>query len=166
MIGVVKAYTTRVGGGPFPTELHNEIGQHIRDVGREYGTVTGRPRRCGWFDAVAAAYGARISGVDALAVMLLDVLCQLDEVKICTAYEIDGGQTTDFPSHVEDLARARPVYRTLPGWKSDISQVRRLADFPKPARAYLEVLSELIGKPVEIVSVGPDREQTIFRGKA
>jgi adenylosuccinate synthase len=165
MIGVVKAYTTRVGGGPFPTELDNEIGQHIRDVGREYGTVTGRPRRCGWFDAVAAAYGARISGVDSLAVMLLDVLCQLDEVKICTAYEIDGGQTTDFPSHVEDLARARPVYRTLPGWKCEISQVRRLSDFPKAARAYLETLSELIGKPVEIVSVGPDREQTIFRGR-
>jgi adenylosuccinate synthase len=165
MIGVIKAYTTRVGGGPFPTELNNEIGQHIRDLGREYGTVTGRPRRCGWFDAVAAAYGARISGVDSLAVMLLDVLCQLDEVKICTAYEIDGGQTTDFPSHVEDLARARPVFRTLPGWKCDISLVRRLADFPKPARAYLETLSELIGKPVEIVSVGPDREQTIVRGR-
>jgi len=166
MIGVVKAYTTRVGGGPFPTELDNEIGQHIRDVGREYGTVTGRPRRCGWFDAVAAGYGARISGVDSLSVMLLDVLSQLDEVNVCTAYEIDGERTTDFPSHVEELARARPVYRTLPGWKSDISHVRRLADFPKPARAYLDTLAELIGKPVEIVSIGPDREQTIFCGKA
>jgi len=165
MIGVVKAYTTRVGGGPFPTELDNEIGQHIRDVGHEYGTVTGRPRRCGWFDAVAASYGARISGVDQLAVMLLDVLCQLDEVKICTAYEINGAQTTDFPSQVEDLARARPVYRTLPGWKCDITRMKRLDDFPKQARAYLDALSELIGKPVEIVSIGPDREQTIFRSK-
>jgi adenylosuccinate synthase len=165
MIGVVKAYTTRVGGGPFPTELNNEIGQHIRDVGHEYGTVTGRPRRCGWFDAVAAAYGARISGVDSLSVMLLDVLSQLEEINVCTAYEIDGQRTTDFPSHVEDLARARPVYRTLPGWKSDISHVRRLADFPKPARAYLDTLAELIGKPVDIVSIGPDREQTIFCGK-
>ncbi len=162
MIGVVKAYTTRVGGGPFPTELKNEIGQHIRDVGREYGTVTGRPRRCGWFDAVAAGYGARISGVDCLSIMLLDVLSQLDQINVCTAYEIDGERTTDFPSQVENLARARPVYRTLPGWKRDVSQVRRLADFPPEARAYLDSLSELIGKPVEIVSVGPDREQTVF----
>ncbi len=166
MIGVIKAYTTRVGGGPFPTELNNAIGQHIRDVGREYGTVTGRPRRCGWFDAVAAGYGARISGVDLLAVMLLDVLSQIDEINVCTAYDIDGERTTDFPSHVADLARARPVYRTLPGWKRDISQVRRLADFPKEARAYLDALSEQIGKPVEIVSIGPDREQTIYCGKA
>jgi adenylosuccinate synthase len=166
MIGVVKAYTTRVGGGPFPTELNNEIGQHIRDVGREYGTVTGRPRRCGWFDAVAAGYGARISGVDCIALMLLDVLSQLDPINVCTAYEIDGERTTDFPSHVEDLARAQPVYRSLPGWKSDISNVRRMADFPKQARAYLDTLSELIGKPVEIVSVGPDREQTIFCDKS
>jgi len=165
-IGVVKAYTTRVGGGPFPTELKDDIGQHIRDVGREYGTVTGRPRRCGWFDAVAAGYGARISGVDVLAVMLLDVLSQLDQINVCTAYEIDGVRTTDFPAHVEDLARARPVYRTLPGWKSDISRVRRLVEFPKQARAYLDTLSELIAKPIEIVSVGPDREQTILSGQA
>jgi adenylosuccinate synthase len=162
MIGVVKAYTTRVGGGPFPTELTDAIGQHIRDVGREYGTVTGRPRRCGWFDAVAAGYGARISGVDSLSVMLLDVLSQLEEINVCTAYEIGGERTTDFPSHVEELAQARPVYRTLPGWKSDISHARRLADFPKPARAYLDTMNELIGKPVEIVSIGPDRGQTIF----
>jgi adenylosuccinate synthase len=162
MIGVVKAYTTRVGGGPFPTELNNAIGQHIRDVGREYGTVTGRPRRCGWFDAVAAGYGARISGVDCIAVMLLDVLSQLDEIKVCTAYDIDGERTTDFPSHVEALARAKPVYETLAGWKSDICGVRKLADFPKAARDYLETLGELLGKPVEIISVGPDREQTIL----
>lgn len=162
IIGVVKAYTTRVGGGPFPTELDNEIGQHIRDVGREYGTVTGRPRRCGWFDAVAAGYGARISGVDCIAVMLLDVLSQLDELRICTAYEIDGEQTTVFPSHVEELARAKPVYQTLPGWKADVCGVRRLADFPRPARAYLDTIAQVIGRPVEIVSVGPDREQTIF----
>jgi adenylosuccinate synthase len=162
MIGVVKAYTTRVGGGPFPTELKDAIGQHIRDVGREYGTVTGRPRRCGWFDAVAAGYGARISGVDCVALMLLDVLSQLDPINICTAYEIDGERTAVFPSHVEDLARAQPVYRSLPGWKSEISNIRRMADFPKQARAYLDTLSELIGKPIEIVSVGPDREQTIY----
>ncbi len=165
MIGVVKAYTTRVGGGPCPSELKNEIGQHIRDEGREYGTVTGRPRRCGWFDAVATGYGARISGVDCLAVMLLDVLSKLDELRICEAYEIDGERTTDFPSHVLDLAKARPVYRTLPGWKSDITGLRKLSDLPGPARAYVETIAELVGFPVEIVSVGPDREQTMFAGR-
>ena len=162
MIGVVKAYTTRVGGGPFPTELHNEIGQHIRDVGHEYGTVTGRPRRCGWLDAVATRYGAKLSGVDCLSVMLLDVLSGLDELNVCEAYDIDGERTVDFPSHVEELAQARPVYRTLPGWKCDISNVRRMADFPKEARVYIDTVAELVGSRVEIVSVGPDREQTIF----
>ncbi len=162
MIGVVKAYTTRVGGGPFPTELNNSIGQHIRDVGKEYGTVTGRPRRCGWFDAVAAGYGGRISGVDCLAVMLLDVLSQLDELKVCVAYEIRGERTINFPSHVEELMLAQPVYRTLPGWKTDISHVRKLGDFPGATRAYLDTLAEIMGRPVEIISVGPDREQTIL----
>jgi adenylosuccinate synthase len=164
MIGVVKAYSTRVGGGPFPTELNNAIGQHIRDVGREYGTVTGRPRRCGWFDAVVAGYGARLSGVDCLSVMLLDVLSGLDEIQICEAYEIDGERTTDFPSHVERLAKAKPILRTLPGWKTDITGVRKLADFPKNARLYIDTLGELIGAPVEIVSIGPDREQTVMCG--
>lgn len=162
MIGVVKAYTTRVGGGPFPTELHDEIGQHIRDVGHEYGTVTGRPRRCGWFDAVAAGYGSRISGADCLAVMLLDVLSDLDELKICEAYEINGVRTTDFPSHVDDLAKAKPIYRTIPGWNQDITGIRKLEDLPVNARRYVETVGELIGAPVEIVSVGPDREQTMF----
>lgn len=162
MIGIAKAYTTRVGGGPFPTELDNEIGQHIRDVGHEYGTVTGRPRRCGWFDAVVAGYGARISGVDCIAVMLLDVLSQLDELKLCEAYDIDGQRTTDFPAHIEDVARARPVYRTLPGWKQDITGVRRRADLPANALRYVDTIGELLGYPVEIISVGPDREQTIL----
>ena len=162
MIGVAKAYTTRVGGGPFPTELHGETGQHIRDVGQEYGTVTGRPRRCGWFDSVAAGYGARLSGVDCLVVALLDVLSQLDELRICESYEIDGHRTTDFPSHVEDLAKAIPVYRTLPGWKKDITGVRKVADLPAETRQYIDTLAELVGAPVDIMSVGPDREQTIF----
>ena len=162
MIGVVKAYTTRVGGGPFPTELDNEIGQHIRDVGHEYGTVTGRPRRCGWFDAIAAGYGARLSGVDCLSVMLLDVLSGLDELKVCEAYEINGERTTDFPSHVERIAQVKPVYRTVPGWKCEISHIRKLADLPTNARRYVDTISELLGTRVEIVSVGPDREQTIL----
>ena len=162
MIGVVKAYTTRVGGGPFPTELDDEIGQHIREVGREYGTVTGRPRRCGWFDAVATAYGARISGVDCLAVMLLDVLSQLDEINVCVEYDIRGERVTDFPSHVLDLADAKPVYRTFPGWRQDISGAKKLADFPPAVRTYLDALAELIGSPVEIASIGPDRDQTVL----
>lgn len=162
MIGVVKAYTTRVGGGPFPTELNNEIGQHIRDVGHEYGTVTGRPRRCGWFDAIAAGYGARISGIDCLSVMLLDVLSGLDELKICEAYEINGERTTDFPSHVERLAQVQPVYRTLPGWKTEISHIRKVADLPVNARRYVDTIAELLNSRVEIISIGPDREQTIL----
>ena len=161
MIGVVKAYTTRVGGGPFPTELDDEIGQHIRDVGHEYGTVTGRPRRCGWFDAVAAGYGARLSGVDCVAVSLLDVLSQLDELKMCEAYEIDGERTTDFPSHVEDLAKATPVLRTLPGWKTDVTGARKLEDLPAKARQYVDTISGLLNVPVAFISIGPDREQTI-----
>lgn len=163
MIGVVKAYSTRVGGGPFVTELNDSTGQHIRDVGREYGTVTGRPRRCGWFDAVAAGYSARLSGVDCLTVALLDVLSQLETLNVCEAYEIDGKRTTDFPSHVMDLAKAIPVYRQLKGWQSDISGVRRFEDLPPAARKYLDTIEELVGAPIEIVSVGPDREQTVFR---
>ena len=162
MIGVVKAYTTRVGGGPFPTELDNEIGQHIRDEGNEYGTVTGRPRRCGWFDAVATGYGARLSGVDCLAVMLLDVLGKLEEVQVCEAYEIDGERTTDFPAQLEDLARATPVLRSMPGWQADLTGIRKLEDLPAEARDYLDVVAELVGFPGDIVSVGPDREQTIL----
>ena len=128
---MVKAYSTRVGGGPFPTEQDNEVGQHIRDRGNEYGTVTRRPRRCGWFDAVAVRYTARLSGVDALAVMLLDVLSEMPELKICTAYEIDGRRVTNFPSHVDDLRRAVPVYETLPGWQKEMTKARTMADLPQ-----------------------------------
>jgi adenylosuccinate synthase len=162
VIGIIKAYTTRVGGGPFPTEQDNATGQHIRDRGNEYGTVTKRPRRCGWFDAVAVRYAARLSGVDRLCVMLLDVLSELPEIKICTAYELNGRQTRDFPAHVDDLRRVMPVYESVPGWQSEISGIRRMSDLPANARRYLDRLNQLIGIPVEIVSVGPDREQTIF----
>jgi adenylosuccinate synthase len=161
-IGVVKAYGTRVGGGPFPTEQDNAIGQQLRDRGNEYGTVTRRPRRCGWFDAVAVRYTARLSGADTLAIMLLDVLSACEEIKICTAYEIDGRAVTVFPSHVDDLRKAKPVYENLPGWRCEISEARTLDELPANARRYLDRLSEIIGRSVEIVSVGPDREQTIF----
>lgn len=162
VIGVMKAYTTRVGGGPFPTEQDNAVGQHIRDRGNEYGTVTRRPRRCGWFDAVATRYSARLSGVDSLAIMLLDVLSELAEIQVCTAYEIDGRRTNDFPSHVDDLRRAVPVYETVPGWQQEISELRQFSDLPKAARDYLDCLSRLIGRSVGIVSVGADRQQTIL----
>jgi adenylosuccinate synthase len=161
VLGVVKAYSTRVGGGPFPTEQDNEIGQRIRDQGNEYGTVTKRPRRCGWLDGVAIRYTARLSGVDSICVMLLDVLSGLDELKICTAYQINGEETTQFPSHVDGLRLANPVYETLPGWQEDIRNVRKLDDLPTNARVYLDRIMELIGVPIELVSVGPERDQTI-----
>jgi adenylosuccinate synthase len=162
VVGVIKAYTTRVGRGPFPTELNDGIGERIRRTGREYGTVTGRPRRCGWFDAVATRYTTELAGADELAVMLLDVLSELDDLSICTAYELDGERAEHFPSDAFLLERCRPVYETLPGWQKDLSSARRLADLPPAARRYVDRLSELLALPVSIVSVGPDREQTIF----
>jgi adenylosuccinate synthase len=161
VLGVIKAYTTRVGGGPFPTEQDNATGQHIRDRGNEYGTVTRRPRRCGWFDAVAVRYAARLGGIDALCIMLLDVLSELPEINICTAYELDGRRTTDFPSQTEELRCVKPIYETLPGWRTEIRRARSTAELPANARRYLERISQLIKRPIEIVSVGPDREQTI-----
>jgi adenylosuccinate synthase len=166
VIGVAKAYSTRVGGGPFPTEQDNAVGQNIRELGREYGTTTGRPRRCGWFDAVAVRYTARLSGIDGISLMMMDVLSRLPEVKICVAYELDGERTTRFPGHVDDLRRVKPVYETFPGWETDVTAVRRIADLPAGARRYLDRVAELVGKPVEIVSVGPDRAQTMFAAGA
>lgn len=163
MIGVAKAYTTRVGGGPFPTELDNEIGQKIRDAGNEYGTVTGRPRRCGWLDTVATRYSARISGVDSVTLALLDVLSGFDELYICEAYDVHGKVTRDLPSRCEDLEVAKPVLRKIEGWSEDITGVRKFDDLPNAAQEYVKAAEELIGRPVSIVSVGPDREQTIHR---
>jgi adenylosuccinate synthase len=164
VIGVIKAYTTRVGRGPFPTELNDGpdgIGERIRKTGREYGTVTGRPRRCGWFDAVATRYTAALSGTDELALMLLDVLSEPDEISICTAYELDGDRIDYFPGDAFLLERCRPIYETLPGWRTNLGDARKLSDLPAPARRYVDRLSELLTLPVKIISVGPDREQTI-----
>lgn len=162
VIGVTKAYSTRVGGGPFPTELLDETGQKIRDIGREYGTTTGRPRRCGWFDAVAVRYTARLSGVHYLSLMMMDVLSHFDSIQVCVAYDLHGERVTRFPCLAEDLRDCVPIYETLPGWNADVSGVRKLEDFPSNARKYIERIEELISVPVGVLSVGPDREQTIF----
>jgi adenylosuccinate synthase len=165
IIGVVKAYGTRVGQGPFPTELNDGkdgIGERIRCVGKEYGTVTGRPRRCGWFDAVAARYTAALNGADELAIMLLDVLADLDELRICTAYELDGKRIDDFPTDAFILERCKPIYEALPGFRGPIGRLTKLADLPAEARRYIDRLGQLLELPVSIVSVGPDRAQTIF----
>ena len=163
VIGVIKTYSTRVGGGPFPTELVDDIGQHIRIKGNEFGTTTGRPRRCGWFDAVAVRYTSRLSGATSLSAMMLDVLSELPEIKICVAYEIDGVQTNRFPCQSDQLRRAKPVYEVCSGWQTDITDVRRWEDLPENARFYVERISMLLNVPVEFVSVGPDRAQTILR---
>jgi adenylosuccinate synthase len=160
-IGVVKAYTTRVGGGPFPTEQDNPTGERIRRVGREFGTVTGRPRRCGWFDAVAVRYAARVSGATELSIMLLDVLSGLDELKVAIAYEMHGELITELPSSLADFDGCRPVYQTLPGWREDLTGVRRWSDLPDSARHYVDFLAQQVGVTASIVSVGPDRRQTI-----
>lgn len=161
VIGIVKAYSTRVGGGPFPTEQDNDTGQYLRDRGNEYGTVTRRPRRCGWLDAVAIRYTARLSGVDEIAVMLLDVVSGLEELKVCTSYDLEGKKTNIFPSHVDDLRKVVPVYETIPGWSEEVTGCRTMADLPLAARNYLDRVEQLVGRPITMVSVGPDREQTI-----
>jgi adenylosuccinate synthase len=161
-VGVVKAYSTRVGAGPFPTEQDNDTGNRIRERGHEYGTTTGRPRRCGWLDAVALRYTAAISGATALSVMLLDVLSGFDELKICTHYRI-GGETTDwFPADALSLQLAQPVYETIPGWQEPLEGITTLDALPVAARNYLQRLEHHIGVPVRIVSIGASRHQTLF----
>ena len=163
VMGVVKAYTTRVGEGPLPTELAGDMGNRLRDTGNEYGAVTGRPRRCGWYDAVAVRYGARINGLDMLALTKLDVLDGLEEIAICTAYRCGSRTLTEFPSDVLELAACEPVYETMPGWAEPTKGARRLADLPENARRYVARLEEISGVPAAIVSTGSDRDETIIR---
>jgi adenylosuccinate synthase len=158
--GVMKAYTTRVGEGPFPTELLDQAGEDLRQAGGEFGATTGRPRRCGWFDAVASSYSCMVNGVDKLAITKLDVLDGLKELKICTAYEIDEEITEDMPVSSDVLAKAKPVYETMPGWECSTSEVRKWDDLPENAREYLKRIAELVDAEIAIVSVGPKREQT------
>ncbi|MCC5627484.1 adenylosuccinate synthase [Nostoc sphaeroides] len=162
VIGVSKAYTTRVGEGPFPTELHGELGELLCDRGAEFGTTTGRKRRCGWFDAVIGRYAVRINGMDCMALTKLDVLDELEEIQVCVAYDIDGDRSEHFPTSSRQFARCRPIYKTLPGWKVSTTHCRTLEDLPPQALDYLKFLAELMEVPIAIVSLGASRDQTII----
>jgi len=161
VLGVVKAYTTRVGGGPLPTELEPALGDHLRELGREYGATTGRPRRCGWFDAVVVRYAALVNGLTGLAITKLDVLDSFEEIRICAGYDVDGRIHDSFPYDLSVLDRARPVYESMPGWETDTSHARTIDDLPAAARAYLERIRALTGVPIMFVSVGTRRDQII-----
>jgi adenylosuccinate synthase len=163
VIGIMKAYSTRVGGGPFPTELHDETGHRIREVGREYGTTTGRPRRCGWLDLMAVKYSATVSGATGIALMLLDVLAGLPKLKICTGYRHGGKVLGAFPSDAAVLAQVEPIYDEVPGFAGPISGCRRYSDLPAEAKAYVSRIEKEVGVPVRVVSVGPRRDQTLVR---
>jgi len=163
VLGVAKAYTTRVGEGPLPTELTGELGNRLREGGQEFGAVTGRPRRCGWYDAVAVRYAVRVNGLDALALTKLDVLDGLPELQVCTAYRCRGATMTEMPADVAQLAACEPVYETLPGWTSPTAGARDFDRLPREARAYIARLEEITGVPAAVVSTGSAREDTIIR---
>jgi len=162
-IGVIKAYTTRVGEGPFPTELTDSIGQYIRDRGHEYGTTTGRPRRCGWFDAMVVKYSGMLGGIDEIAMMHLDTLSGIKELKICTGYELDGKKLGFFPANLDVLGRVKCVFETLKGWDEDITGVASFEALPAAARRYVEVIEKTTGIPVTMIGIGPKRSQVISR---
>ena len=163
VVGIVKAYTTRVGEGPFVTELFDETGERIRTQGREFGTVTGRARRCGWFDAVIVKYAARVNGITSISFMLLDVLTGFDKIKICTAYKMGDKIINNFPASLEDLAKCEPVYEELDGWNEDLTNIEKFEDIPENAKKYIARIEELIDVNIDLVSVGPNRTQTIIR---
>ncbi|HTI39165.1 MAG TPA: adenylosuccinate synthase [Vicinamibacterales bacterium] len=163
VIGVAKAYTTRVGEGPLPTELHGALGDRLRETGQEFGAVTGRPRRCGWFDAVAVRYAVRVNGLDALALTKLDVLDGMEELQVCTAYRCGGAVLTEFPGEIAQLAACEPIYESIEGWDEPTRSVRRFSDLPRRAQAYIARLETLSGVPASILSTGSAREDTIVR---
>jgi adenylosuccinate synthase len=162
VIGVVKAYTTRVGNGPFPTEETGAIGKELRLIGHEYGATTGRERRCGWFDAVLVRRAAMVNGLTHLAITKMDVMDNFDEIKVCTHYELDGRRMDNFPSQISAVERVKPVYETLPGWKSPTVEIREWKDLPENARKYLTRLTDLLEVPIGIISLGPKRHQTVM----
>lgn len=162
VVGITKAYTTRVGSGPFPSECDDATGEQMRQVGHEFGSTTGRSRRCGWLDLVALKYAIRVNGITNLALMKIDVLSGFEEVKICTAYELDGHVITEYPVSPGDLARCKPVYETFKGWKDDITQVRLLKDLPRYAQEYVNFIGNQVAIPIDVVSVGPGRDQTLW----
>jgi len=162
VLGIVKAYTTRVGGGPFPTECLDQIGDHLVECGVEFGSTTGRRRRCGWLDLVVVKEAARLNGLTGLAITKLDVLSTLNPVRLCVAYDLDGERRETMPATLAELERCRPVYEDLPGWQDNIRGVRRLEDLPANTRNYLKRVEELAGVPIQLISVGPDREETIL----
>ena len=162
-IGIVKAYSTRVGSGPFPSEQDNETGDRIREKGHEYGTTTGRPRRCGWFDAVAVRYSATIGGINEIAMMHLDTLAGIKELKVCKAYRVNGTETIFFPSDAVELSSAECIYETVPGWDEDLSGVTNFEDLPENTRKYIALIEDIVKVPISIVGVGPRRSQAIFR---
>jgi adenylosuccinate synthase len=164
VIGIVKAYSTRVGNGPFPTELDDENGQRLRDIGNEYGATTGRPRRCGWLDLVALRYTSMINGFTDLAITKLDVLTGLDEIHVCTAYRYDDKEITRFPAEVQTLEKMEPVYETLPGWSEDITGASSFDDLPETAQHYLQYVADFMGVGISMISTGPKRSQTIAQG--
>ena len=166
MLGVAKAYTTRVGEGPFPTEMDSVMSEEIRQRGHEFGSVTGRPRRCGWFDVVAMKRAVRLCGFTSLAITKLDVLAGLDSVKVCVGYKRNGQTLDDMPSLPQDFIGIEPEYVEFPGWDETVSSVREWSDFPRPAMRYLEALSEMMGCPLSIVSVGVERSATLFTAQA
>jgi adenylosuccinate synthase len=163
VLGVAKAYTTRVGAGPLPTELLGEMGERLRETGQEYGASTGRPRRCGWFDAVAVRYAARVNGLDALAITKLDVLDGLPELQVCTAYRCGGSTVTEMPGDTAQLAACEPVYETLPGWAKPTKGITKFGDLPAEAKRYIHRLEEISGVKAAIVSTGSERDHTIVR---
>jgi adenylosuccinate synthase len=162
-IGIMKAYSTRVGGGPFPTEQANNIGDYIRERGNEYGTTTRRPRRCGWFDAMAVKYSVDLCGITQIAITLLDVLSGLDHVQICTGYRANGQRLDYFRADMDTLAEVEPIYETLPGWRGNLTACHRFNELPKEAQQYVKRLETLVGAPIKLVSVGPERAATIVR---
>ena len=161
VVGVVKAYATRVGSGPFPTELNEEIGQRLRDIGREYGATTGRPRRCGWLDLVALKHAVRLNGLTGIFLNKIDVMSGLDRIALCTGYRVDGEILRDFPGHSTDLAAVEPIYEWMDGWEEDIREVRRFDDLPIATQLYVQRIEEMLGIGIDLISVGPDREESI-----